>query len=135
PVERVIYRFCLLLGSWGSFTARPSRGWWRFLISGHSVYGTVAPQWRCQGWVRHECGARLAEGLHREGRRGVHPGRWNSDQPPGPRSQLYTVRLLASHLTNCGRTGGPRAILPSIAFYTAAQFIEDTFPVWEITSK
>lgn len=40
-------------------------------------------RWR-QGRLRHEHRARLAEGLHRQGRRRVHPGRRHPDQPPRP---------------------------------------------------
>lgn len=50
---------------------------------------------RRQGRLRHEHRARLAEGLHRQGGGGVHPGRRHTDQPPGPGTQLCEYRCLS----------------------------------------
>lgn len=48
-------------------------------------------EWRRQGWLGHECGSRLAKGLHRQGRGRVHSGRWHSDKPSrfGPKLCEY----------------------------------------------
>lgn len=50
-----------------------------------------AERWR-QGRLRHEHRARLAEGLHRQGRGRVHPGRRHPDQSPRPGAQLCKYR-------------------------------------------